>query len=94
MPKQKKNSLQGCLLSLFFICGIALIAGIIWLSTTILNDVKIAYGPPDASLNLYKRFVYTTKLYFSEESLFKNQNNLQQDFYFEILAGESVGQIA
>lgn len=94
MPKQKKNSLQGCLLSLFFICGIALIAGIIWLSTTILNDVKIAYGPPDASLNLYKRFVYTTKLYFSEESLFKNQNNLQEDFYFEILPGESVGQIA
>ncbi len=94
MAKQKKNSLQSCLLTLFFICGFALIAGILWMSTSVLYDVKSVYGAPDPSLNFYKRIVYTTRLYFSEESLLKNQNDLNEDFYFEILPGETVGQIA
>ena len=54
----------------------------------------MAYGQPDPSLNFYKRFVYTTKLYFSNESLLADQNNLIEDHYFEILPGESVGQLA
>jgi UPF0755 protein len=38
--------------------------------------------------------VYTTRLYFSEENLLVDQNKQSEDFYFEILPGETVGQIA
>jgi len=94
MAKQKKNRLQSCLVSFFLISTVALVAGILWLNMAVSRDVASVYGHPDPSLNYYKRFVYTSKLYFSEESLLTDQNNLNEDYYFEILPGETVGQIA
>lgn len=94
MVKQKKNRLQSCLITLLFICIIALLGGTLWLYSAVSHDVAQVYGQPDPELNFYKRFMYTTKLYFSNESLLADQNDLIEDHYFEILPGESVGQLA
>jgi len=94
MAKQKKNRLQSCLLILFILSIIGLSAGFAWLYFVVSTDVNLTYGEPDPSLGFYKSFVYTTKLYFSEEKLSDDQNNLSQEFFFEILPGETVGQIA
>ncbi len=68
--------------------------GFAWLYTVVSHDVKSIYGESDPSLGFYKNFVYTTRLYFSEENLLVDQNKQSEDFYFEILPGETVGQIA
>lgn len=94
MVKQKKNRLQSCLMTLFLFSIFALLFGMLWLFSTISSDVTLVYGQPDPSLNFYNRLVYTTKLYFSNNSLLTDQNNLMEDHYFEILPGESVGQLA
>ncbi|PKO07686.1 MAG: endolytic transglycosylase MltG [Chloroflexi bacterium HGW-Chloroflexi-3] len=94
MSKQKKNRLQSCLLILFIISIVGLLGGVVWLYTVVSQDVKFVYGEPDPSLSFYKNFVYTTRLYFSEENLLVDQNNQNEDYYFEILPGETVGQIA
>lgn len=94
MAKQKKNRLQSCLLILFILSIIGLSAGFAWLYFVVSTDVKLTYGEPVPSLGFYKSFVYTTKLYFSEEKLLDDQNNLSQEYFFEILPGETVGQIA
>lgn len=94
MAKKNKNRLKSCLVTLFFISSFALIGGFLWLNMAVTRNVTAVYGQPDPSLNFYKRFVYTTKLYFADETLLNNQNKLNEDFYFEILPGETVGQIA
>lgn len=94
MIRQKKNRFQSCLIILFFICILGILGGILWLNYEISSDVTRVYGQPDPALNFYKRFMYSTKLYFSNESLLADQNDLQEDHYFEILPGESVGQLA
>ncbi len=94
MIRQKRNRFQSCLIILFFICILGILGGILWLNYEISSDVARIYGQPDPALNFYKRFMYSTKLYFSNESLLTDQNDLQEDHYFEILPGESVGQLA
>ena len=94
MIRQKRNRFQSCLIILFFICILGILGGILWLNYEISSDVTRVYGQPDPALNFYKRFMYSTKLYFSNESLLADQNDLQEDHYFEILPGESVGQLA
>jgi UPF0755 protein len=94
MAKQKKNRLQSCLLILFIISIFGLLGGFAWMYTVVSHDVKSIYGESDPSLGFYKNFVYTTRLYFSEENLLVDQNKQSEDFYFEILPGETVGQIA
>lgn len=94
MAKQKKNRLQSCLLILFMISCIGLLGGFAWLYTVVSHDVKYIFGESDPSLGFYKNFVYTTRLYFSDDNLVVDQNNQIEDFYFEILPGETVGQIA
>ncbi len=94
MIRQKRNRFQSCLIILFFICILGILGGILWLNYEISSDVARIYGQPDPALNFYKRFMYSTKLYFSNESLLADQNDLQEDHYFEILPGESVGQLA
>ena len=94
MAKPKKNRLQSCLLTLFIISIIGVFAGFAWLYVVVTKDVKLIYGEPEPSLGFYKNFVYTTRLYFSEESLLVDQNNQSEEYYFEILAGETVGQIS
>jgi cell division protein YceG involved in septum cleavage len=73
---------------------IGLLGGFAWLYTFVSQDVKYIYGESDPSLGLYKNFLYTTRLYFSEDNLVVDQNDQIEDFYFEILPGETVGQIA
>jgi UPF0755 protein len=94
MAKQKKNRLQSCFLTLFIISINGLLLGVVWLYTDVSRDVKSVYGDPDSSLSFYKNIVYTTRLYFSEGNLMVDQNNQSEDYYFEILPGETVGQIA
>ncbi len=94
MAKQKKNRLQSCLFILFIISIIGLLGGLVWSYTVVSQEVKSVYGNPDPSLSFYKNFVYTTKLYFSEGNLLVDQNNQSEDYYFEILPGETIGQIA
>ena len=94
MAKQKKNRLQSCLLILFIISIIGVVAGFAWLYIVVSKDVKMIYGEPDPSVGFYKNFVYTSKLYFSKGSLLVDQNNKSEEYFFEILPGETVGQIS
>lgn len=94
MAKQKKNRLQSCLLILLIFCIFGLMGGLAWSYAYVGDNVKSVYGESDRSLGFYKNFVYTTKLYFSEEILLVDQNNQNEDYYFEILPGETVGQIS
>lgn len=94
MAIPKKNRLQSCLSILFIISIIGLIAGFAWLNVVVSNDVKLIYGESNPSLGFYKKFLYTSKLYFSKNNLLVDQNNQTEEYYFEILPGETVGQIA
>lgn len=94
MTKPKKKYLQSCLLILFALSVISLLAGLIWLSNSIFLDVKSRYGEPEKTMSFDKKILYTTKIYFSGDILLEDQNNLGEDFFFEIVPGETVGQIS
>ncbi len=94
MAKRKKNRLQSCIVTLFIISIFGSLVGVVWLYTVVSHDVKSVYGDPDPSLSLYKNIVYSIRLYFSGGNLLDDQNNQSEDYFFEILPGETVGQIA
>ncbi len=94
MTQQKKKSLQSCLLFIFSASLFASLIGIFWLYKTITSEVKNNYGDSNSSMDLYNTILYSGKLYFSNGSLLKNQNDLNENLFFEILPGESVGQIS
>ena len=94
MAKHNKKKLRSFLLILFSISLCGLLFGSLWLTKIIVDDVALIFGPSEESFSFYKKVIYSTKLYFSGEELLESQNNLKEDFYFEILPGESVGQIS
>ena len=94
MAKHNKKKLRSFLFILFSISLCGLLFGSLWLTKIIVDDVTLIFGPSEESFSFYKKVLYSTKLYFSGEELLESQNNLKEDFYFEILPGESVGQIS
>jgi|AutmiccommuBRH23_1029490.scaffolds.fasta_scaffold00164_82 UPF0755 protein len=94
MTNQKKNRFQSCLMFLFIFSIIGLLIGLFWLWNSINREVIHLYGEPEKTLSFDKKIFYTTKIYFSGEKLLEDQNNLAEDYFFEILPGETVGQIS
>ena len=94
MAKKQKKRLESCLITIFFLSLVGLLAGVVWLYQTITTDVKSNFGGADPSLGIYKNLLYSTRLYFSENKLLIDQNDLIEDYFFEILPGETVGQIS
>lgn len=92
--KNKRNKLQSCLGILFIFFSLSLLIGLFWLFQWVRTDVRINYGQPATNLNLYKKIILSTKLYFSGNELLFGHNDLPEGYYFEILPGESVGQIS
>lgn len=94
MAKKQKKRLESCLITIFLLSLVGLLAGVVWLYQTITTDVKSNYGESDPSLGIYKNLLYSTRLYFSENNLLVDQNDLNEEYFFEILPGETVGQIS
>ena len=94
MAKKQKKRLESCLITIFLLSLVGLLAGVVWLYQTITTDVKSNFGESDPSLGIYKYLLYSTRLYFSENKLLVDQNDLNEDYFFEILPGETVGKIS
>lgn len=94
MTYKKKNKVTSCLFTLFIFGIISSIFGLLFVFNRIQTEVKLVYGEPDSLLTLPKKILYSSRLYLSGEVLLNDQNNLVENFYFEILPGETVGQIS
>lgn len=92
--KKKNKRFQSCLIFMFSVCLIGLLIGTLWLVRVVSNDVRLFFGEPDPSLGLYKTITLSSKLYFSGEDLLISQSELEDEYYFEITPGETVGQIS
>jgi len=94
MNKSKRTKLQSCLTFLLLVFLFALVISIVFAFVILQNEVKNIYGPPETNLSLSKKILYTTKLYLAGDKLFLDQNGLTENYYFEIVPGETVGQIS
>lgn len=94
MRKSNKIKLQSCLTFLFIVFLFVGVAAIIFVFIKIQAEVKILFGAPENSLSITKKILYTSKLYISGDKLLMNQNDLTENNYFEIVPGETVGQIS
>lgn len=94
MGRCRKNRSTGCLMLLFLTSFITLLVGIVWAFNSIEKDVIAMYGEPATSLSWLKRNQLSFQLYFSGANLFQDTNQQSEDYFFEILPGEAVGQIA
>lgn len=94
MTHKKTKRFSSCLFTLFVLGIIFSTIGMIFVFYKIQSEVKLVYGEPDSLLNSAKRILYSSKLYLSEEVLLSDQNDLQENYFFEILPGETVGQIS
>lgn len=93
MTKSRKNRGLSCLINLFFLLVLMSLVLSVVLFSSVHTEVKTNFGDPDGNINFFKNFLYTLKLYSSGEQLLQDQNDLVENYYFEIVPGESIGQI-
>ena len=94
MKKSKRTKLQSCITLLFMVVFFALVVAIVFVFTKLQTEVKNIFGPPETNLSITKKILYTSKLYLAGDKLLSDQNDLTENFFFEIVPGETVGQIS
>jgi UPF0755 protein len=94
MAKTKKSRWISCLSYLFLFFVVLTVLGFLFMFRSIQTEVTGTFGDPENSLDLPKKFIYTYRLYVAGDQLLIDQNDLIENYFFEIIPGESIGQIA
>lgn len=94
MVKKNRSNFRPILLFLFFtfLCGSLI--GLIWIYQSVTSEIVSKYGEPSTELNQINRLKYSYDLYRNGNDLLKGSFISEEGYVFEILQGESIGQIA
>ena len=94
MVKKNKSKFRPFFLILFFafLCGS--LFGLIWIYQSVTSEIVSKYGEPSPELNQINQLKYSYDLYRNGNDLLKGSFISEEGYVFEILQGESIGQIA
>lgn len=94
MVKKNRSNFRPFLLILFFAFMCGSLIGLIWIYQSVTSEIVSKYGEPSPKLNQINRLKYSYDLYRNGNDLLKGSFISEEGYVFEILQGESIGQIA
>lgn len=94
MVRKNRSNFRPILLILFFAFFCGSLVGLLWIYQSVTSEIVSKYGEPSSDLNQINRLKYSYDLYRNGNDLLKVSLISQEGYVFEILQGESIGQIA
>jgi len=94
MRNKKRIGFGKILTILFFVMICGSLIGIFWVYTTVSDNINNKFGPPSDGLGRMNKLKYSIDLYLKGDELFQKNTISDDEYYFEISQGETIGQIA